>query len=147
MHASIHAPLPSIDKGRDIQVPSQSQQQQLVVGRECTGIYLPSSNSSTCSTYSSTYTCSSSVQAEWEGMTLPQYQKPIPITIYQIQPIDVQIGVALDNCEQELKLHRAAITWTCCRGYIRVVVITQVWSCTEKYCHIQSTGHFCHRYM
>ena len=45
---------------------------------------------------------SSSVQAEWEGMTLPQQQKPRPITIYQIQPIDVQIGVALVNCEQEL---------------------------------------------
>ena len=45
---------------------------------------------------------SSSVQAEWEGMTLPQQQKPSPITIYQIQPIDVQIGVALVNCEQEL---------------------------------------------
>ena len=27
---------------------------------------------------------SSSVQAEWEGMTLPQQQKPSPITIYQI---------------------------------------------------------------
>ena len=26
----------------------------------------------------------------------------ISITIYQIQPIDVQIGVALKNCEQEL---------------------------------------------
>ena len=45
---------------------------------------------------------SSSMQAEWEGMTLPQQQKPSPITIYQIQPIDVQIGVALVNCEQEL---------------------------------------------
>ena len=101
MHACIHTPLPSIDNGRNMQVPSQSQQQQLanvlayislapvahaahinVAVHACSGT-CSSTRSSTCSTYSSicSSTCSSSMQAEWEGMTLPQQQKPSLIII------------------------------------------------------------------
>ena len=78
----------------------------------------------------------SSVQAEWEGMTLPQQQKPSPITIYQIQPIDIQIGVVLDNCEQELNIFNMHFTLTAA-----CMLSPSFWSPSLK--QIVSTGRKC----